>query len=246
VKTVRHSARDGRASGLAAEREEQRAVEVPGDRREQIMALAAEMFFTRGYEATTTRDIGAALGIKSASIYYYFPEKEQILFEIIESVLGQLQAGVEEVAMGEATPELRLAAVVVNHVVLHAARPTETTLGDSELRSLNDERYEVSVRRRDAYQGLVVRILEGGADAGRFDLVDAKLTAYAIIAQSSHVGTWFRKSGRLSLSRVVEVHAELALRMVDAEPVPQKEIRRLVRAMRSFHTSATDAASSPP
>lgn len=215
----------------------QRDAEPTGDRREQIMGLAAEMFFDRGYESTTMRDLGAALGIRSASLYYYFPEKEQILFGLIESVLSQLVRGIDEVVMLESRHELRLAALVISHVVLHTVRPAETTLGDSELRSLTGERYEASLRHRHAYQDHVVRILRNGAADDRFDLIDPKLTAYSIMAQSSHVGTWFRKTGRLSLTKAAEIYAGLALRQAAAQPVAAKDVVRLVDTTTEFHRS---------
>ena len=207
----------------------------PGDRREQIRGLAAEMFFERGYESTSIRELAAALDIKAASLYYHFPDKEQILFEVVGSVLEQLLDGARELIERHDTPRLQLAASVVNHVVLHALRPKETTLGDSELRSLSGERREINIRTRDAYERLVIGVLERGSEEDVFDVVDAKLTAYAIIAQASHVGTWYEAGGRLSLEQVAAVQVGLALRMVAAEPVAATDVGRLVRDVRTIH-----------
>ena len=206
-----------------------------GDRREQIRGLAAELFFERGYESTSIRELAAALDIKAASLYYHFPDKEQILFEVVGSVLEQLLDGARELIERHDTPRLQLAASVVNHVVLHALRPKETTLGDSELRSLSGERREINIRTRDAYERLVIGVLERGSEQGAFDVIDAKLTAYAIIAQASHVGTWYDASGRLSLEQVATVQVGLALRMVAAEPVAAADVRRLVTDVRTIN-----------
>lgn len=204
-------------------------------RRDQIRTLAAEMFFDRGYEATTMRELAAALEIKSASLYYFFPHKEQILFELIESVVTQLVSGARSLIKREKTAELKLAAVVVNHVVLHALRPKESTLGDSELRSLSAEHVRINVRHRDQYERVVLRVLQEGATEGRFELIEPKLTAYAIIAQSSHVGTWYRARGRLALDQVTETYVGLALRTVAAAPVPAEDVGRLVRDADALH-----------
>ena len=206
-----------------------------GDRREQIRGLAAEMFFERGYESTSIRELAAALDIKAASLYYHFPDKEQILFELVGSVLEQLLDGARALVKRQESPGLQLAALVVNHVVLHALRPKETTLGDSELRSLTGERLEVNIRIRDTYERLVVDVLERGRDDGAFDIIDAKLTAYAIIAQASHVGTWYDPHDRLSLEQVTKVHVDLALRMVATAPAADTDVRRLVREVRAYH-----------
>jgi AcrR family transcriptional regulator len=190
------------------------------------------MFFERGYESTSIRDIASALDIKAASLYYHFPDKEQILYELVSSVTKQLLAGAREAAARQETPEGRLAAIVVNHVVLHALRPKETTLGDSELRSLTGERRASNIRIRDAYAAMVLEVLRAGAAAGVFDLVDAELTAYALIAQSSHVGSWYVAGGRLSLEELAAVHVALALRMVGAPPF---DAGALVEDVRAYH-----------
>jgi AcrR family transcriptional regulator len=207
------------------------------DRRKQIRRLAAEMFFERGYEATTMRELAAAIDIKTASLYYFFPNKEQILFDLIESVVKQLVLGARHLVDNERTHEQRLASLVVNHVVLHAMRPKESTLGDSELRSLTKKHLRANVRHRDEYERLVVDVLEAGGSDGAFSLIDTKLTAYAIIAHSSHVGTWYRRDGRMSVGDVAEVYVDLALRMVDAESLPKDDVQRLIANAESFHAT---------
>jgi AcrR family transcriptional regulator len=213
-------------------------------RRDQIRTLAAEMFFDRGYEATTMRELAAALEIKSASLYYFFPHKEQILFELIESVITELVSGARSLIRRERAAELKLAAVVVNHVVLHALRPKESTLGDSELRSLSPEHVRINVRHRDQYERVVLRVLEDGAKDGRFELIEPKLTAYAIIAQSSYVGVWYRAGGRLGLEQVAEAYVELALRTVSAGPVLGEDVRRLVHDANAFHQAQRETEQS--
>jgi AcrR family transcriptional regulator len=47
--------------------------------KEKILKTAAKMFSERGYDKVTTREIAKAVGINSASIYYHFPSKEDIL-----------------------------------------------------------------------------------------------------------------------------------------------------------------------
>ena len=52
------------------------------DRAREIQRVAADLFFARGFEATTTRQIAQALKMNSASLYYHYPDKEQILFDM--------------------------------------------------------------------------------------------------------------------------------------------------------------------
>ena len=50
------------------------------DRRRQIIAAASELFARNGFEGTSIRDIAAASGVLSGSLYYHFPSKEVLLF----------------------------------------------------------------------------------------------------------------------------------------------------------------------
>src|SRR5262249_38970236 len=85
----RRAAAERRRQGRPRARPGARAVSVAerAGTRDEILRVAAELFFAGGYEATTVREIAKELEIKSASIYYHFPDKEQILFEVVRDVL---------------------------------------------------------------------------------------------------------------------------------------------------------------
>jgi AcrR family transcriptional regulator len=54
-----------------------------GTPREEILDAAAELFTSRGYAATSTRTIADAVGIRQASLYYHFGNKEELLEELL-------------------------------------------------------------------------------------------------------------------------------------------------------------------
>jgi AcrR family transcriptional regulator len=52
--------------------------------REQILLAAAQLFVEQGFEATTTRAIAEAVGMRQASLYYHFAGKDELLEELLE------------------------------------------------------------------------------------------------------------------------------------------------------------------
>ena len=44
-------------------------------KREEILDAAEAMIRDAGFNAFSTRDVASAVGIKSASVHYYFPTK---------------------------------------------------------------------------------------------------------------------------------------------------------------------------
>src|SRR3954454_24992878 len=51
----------------------------PRRREPEIIEAAARVFAARGFHGATTQDIADVLGIRQASLYYYFPSKEGAL-----------------------------------------------------------------------------------------------------------------------------------------------------------------------
>ncbi|WLP92018.1 TetR/AcrR family transcriptional regulator [Gordonia sp. NB41Y] len=55
--------------------------------REEILDAAAELFVRHGYSGTSTRMIAEAVGIRQASMYHYFKNKDDILATLLDSTV---------------------------------------------------------------------------------------------------------------------------------------------------------------
>ena len=74
------------------------------DARRTILDAAVELFFTKGYEKTTTRDIILKAGILNGSLYNRFKNKEQILYSIVEEALTDSLDQLSELLEKEGNP----------------------------------------------------------------------------------------------------------------------------------------------
>jgi len=70
------------------------------DKKQEILTMARGMVQARGYNALSFRDLAAAVGIKSASVHYYFPTKGDLAatlaHEYTDEFLAYLNGLVEE------------------------------------------------------------------------------------------------------------------------------------------------------
>jgi AcrR family transcriptional regulator len=73
---------------IAAELTRQGVLEAqPGeDRRSQIVEAAARAFARAGFRGTTMEQVAAEAGISPATIYWYFPSKEELAAEVLRQV----------------------------------------------------------------------------------------------------------------------------------------------------------------
>ena len=56
--------------------------------RDEILNVALDLFSVNGYEATSISQIADAVGIRKASLYSHFSSKQEILDNVVESVLN--------------------------------------------------------------------------------------------------------------------------------------------------------------
>jgi AcrR family transcriptional regulator len=73
-----------------------------GDAQARILASAAEMFASFGYNGVSTRDIALQAGVNEVTIYRHYPRKRDLYVAVLDSELqqvklsGELLAGIAE------------------------------------------------------------------------------------------------------------------------------------------------------
>ncbi|MBE9373710.1 TetR/AcrR family transcriptional regulator [Saccharopolyspora sp. HNM0983] len=78
---------------------------------EEILQAAAELFTQHGYAATSTRRIAESVGMRQASLYYYFPTKDAILAELLNDTVQRPLECHEALRALDLAPEVHLHAL---------------------------------------------------------------------------------------------------------------------------------------
>lgn len=107
-----------------------------GPRAEAILEGAARAFSTRGYAATSMREIAQATGSSLGSIYYHFSSKEGILHALLCSNFRRVQTSLDERLEGVADPRQSVEVFVENHVAFFARHLEEMRVMSHELDTL--------------------------------------------------------------------------------------------------------------
>src|SRR2546423_9133113 len=66
---------------------------VVASRADEIVDIAARLFYERGYPSVSTRALAQAAGIQGGSLYHHFASKEEILYRIVQYGSGEFFAG---------------------------------------------------------------------------------------------------------------------------------------------------------
>ena len=76
--------------------------------RNRLLSAATELFSSKGYSATTTREIVTAAGVTKPVLYYYFRNKEGIYLELMHEAFTKLDTLLDASRSQRGSAPLRL------------------------------------------------------------------------------------------------------------------------------------------
>ncbi len=109
------------------------------DRRQRILAAAADLVAARGYHEVGMTDIGAAAGITGPAIYRHFDGKSDVLVTMFDAVIDELLAGAAAIAASERAPLDALRALIGGQLRFVGRDRTLAQVYYYELANLPDE-----------------------------------------------------------------------------------------------------------
>lgn len=171
-----------------------------------IKSVSIDLFFKKGYFATSISDIAKGCGIQKASIYYHYSSKEELLYHILKSTMDDLTAYLKNSLLPITGVERRMRAAVHRHVRFHLERQKENFIANSELRGISAEHYRVIVKKRDEYEAIFQDLIRQGVDEGVFAVEDVKILSYAILTLCTAGATWYKPSGRLTVDEIADIY----------------------------------------
>ncbi|MEZ5292602.1 MAG: TetR/AcrR family transcriptional regulator [Vicinamibacterales bacterium] len=177
------------------------------DRRIDILKSAAAAFRRRGYHGASVDEIAGALEMTKGNLYYYFKNKEEILYACHEYSLDVLLGLLHEVREEPTTPDVKLRKLVLAfvHLILDELQATALTI---DLQALSPPLLRKVIARRDAFDHGLRAIIQDGMDDGRFAQGDPKMVAFAIMGAVNWITKWYDPAGPMTSDAIGRAFAD--------------------------------------
>ncbi|RYF42036.1 MAG: TetR/AcrR family transcriptional regulator [Comamonadaceae bacterium] len=189
-----------------------------GNRRVELLRSAARLFRRKGFNATSTRDIAAAVGMQSGSPFYHFKSKGALLYAVMEE---GMRSAIEKQALvlqkqEQTVPDARaqLAVLIRNHFdVLLGPDSDFIPVMLYESRSIAARQRTALAALQGAYEAPWVPVLEALHAQGLLQ-ADVKLARLLIFGALNWSAQWFDRRQHASLDDL----AEAAMQLFIGEP----------------------------
>jgi AcrR family transcriptional regulator len=171
-----------------------------------MLAYARVLFWKKGYNGTSMRDIAKAYGCRPSNIYNFFSNKEALLYEVL---LDEMEYIVNPIMHLEddnsISPVEQLRLLIENHIKLTLGyRRTSKLLFDTALGNLSRDKRNKIIALRDLYDRILRRVIQRGIDSGDFAEIDVKLAAFSIASMVVRSRIWFSPKGRFSVNEFID------------------------------------------
>ena len=163
-------------------------------RSPEIIDAAARVFAERGYHGASTQDIADVLGIRQASLYYYFRSKEAALEIVCARGVEDYYKAAKAIAAGPGTPREKLTGLIRAHVTPNLDRRDFVKVFLTQRQFLPDGRRRRIGKLTREIEQLFESVIHQGVRNGQFrSQLNPRLISLAILGTANSVALWYGK-----------------------------------------------------
>jgi AcrR family transcriptional regulator len=176
-------------------------------KRIEILRAAAAIFRRRGYHGTSVDQIASALNMAPGNLYYYFRNKEEILYVCHDYSLGLILKELEDVEQSASPPDRQIHRLIVSfvHLFIDVLHGTAWTL---EVEALSPTLRKRVVAKRDRIDKGFRKIISTGMRKGVFAVRDPKLVSFVIFGAINWIPRWYDPAGRATSHEIAQIFAD--------------------------------------
>lgn len=181
----------------------------------RIRDAALRLFADQGFAAISMRQLAAEVGVQAGALYVYSPDKQSMLFSLMQDHLTARQAAWDAMVK-PAGAVAQLEAFVKCHIAFQIDHPLAVQLCLLEQRSLDPANKAAVQGMQALYQSGLEQILRQGHGEKLFTFADPQIAAQALMSMLSGIGQWYRPDGKLSRDRVERIIWNMTRKAVGA------------------------------
>lgn len=167
-----------------------------------------------GFRYTTMEQVATEMKMTKGSLYYYFRNKQDLMFQCHELVLDQAIGDQRDAFEKEGTYEDKLRRMIHCHIDYAVNRKETFNMIIQPEQAFEKGQLPSIVEKRDDYARLFDRVVSEGVGAGEFKNIDVKITRMILLGAMNWVQTWYRKDGLVGLDELKNIYAEYLLKLL--------------------------------
>src|SRR5690606_4412601 len=183
-------------------------------KKEDILRSASLVISRNGYQNATMEDIAAELLMTKGALYYYFKNKEEILYSCHDLILSAAMEQVEAIYQEELSSMDKMKKAIKTHLDIAIREKEVFNLIVKPEQLFSEDNIEEIIEKRDQYARIFDKIIAEGVKRGEFTVSDKKMARMIILGATNWVQVWYSPEGKFKKEKVEDIYAEYFLKML--------------------------------
>ncbi|MFH1700931.1 MAG: TetR family transcriptional regulator [Candidatus Zixiibacteriota bacterium] len=177
-------------------------------RQDAILRAASKIIARDGFEGASIRDVAARAKINLSGIYYYFENKDELLYALQHHAFSTLADTLHKRLEDSSSPEEKLKAVIENHFEFFVNNMDNLKVCVHEIESLSGKYYNEILKLRRTYFGLVKAVVSEFSNGSKHD---TDLTALCLFGSLNWVYMWYNPKRNANIKKLSSQYLKIFL-----------------------------------
>jgi AcrR family transcriptional regulator len=179
---------------------------------EEVLHSAAKIFFSKGFHGTTIEDVARDVGMLKGSLYYYIKSKEDLLYQLLYSVIEQGDAHIAQNIDPAGDPVVQLKRAIEAQVEYIMQNRVRVGLFLHEFDTLSGKRQHKVVALMTRYNNRFVEIIRRGQAQGKFTDGDPVLIVNGFLGMINWIYRWFHADDTTEPKEIKRVFVRMIMK----------------------------------
>jgi AcrR family transcriptional regulator len=189
----------------------------------KILEHATAIFYEKGYEGASIRDLSRASGMSLAGLYYYFESKEKLLYVIQRQLFLEVMDLVRERLKDESDPEQRVRLFILTHLEYFLANPKSMKVLSHEDDVLKDELGADIAKLKRQYYRCGADLVDGLKTAKGLHF-NSRVAVLSLFGMMNWIYTWYNPHVDGDAKVLAHEIGDVFLGGIYATPAPARAI----------------------
>ena len=167
-------------------------------RRAAIYRTATRILCDLGYEKASIRNIAEAMGMTKAGLYYYFESKEELLYQILDSYMDDLLAGIRDIHEQVSDPLCFIQECIRFQINLYCRDKYRSKLIIHDENCLSGKYYQALKEKQRIYLSYWQEELKNFCEQEGLKTANLSVDVHFLVGMCNWIYQWYNEKGEVN------------------------------------------------
>jgi len=162
-------------------------------RYDQIIEQAAQLFYQKGFQATSMREIAGQLDMKAASLYNHINAKEDVLAAIIMRLAHEFVNHIKQTAGQNFSPVDQLKDIIHHHIQININQSEPLAILNNQWIYLSVPEKQKFIELRTIYEDHLREIIREGIYLKQIKNTNPDIIIFSMLSSLRNLHLWYKK-----------------------------------------------------